>query len=86
MRVAIDVPECSATRGLQLVWDDGFELEVRAEGDAIVLRGNAAGMRSLARHLLHLSQESVPVGSHLHLDAENCLAEGSLGFIVERVA
>ena len=50
----------------------------------IVVRGNVAGLRSLARHLLTLAQEDVPSGSHVHLDDIGGLEPGSIELVLER--
>ncbi|WP_432856745.1 Imm32 family immunity protein [Amycolatopsis sp. CA-161197] len=53
------------------------------DGSAVLVRGNPAGLRSLARHLLTLAQESVPAGSHLHLTGGSEL-DGDADLVVER--
>ncbi len=78
------VPEYSPERGVELVWDDGFVLEATPATDALVIRGNQAALRSLARHLLVLAQDPVPSGTHVHLDASNSLESGSIEIILER--
>jgi hypothetical protein len=85
MRHIIDVPEYDAERGLRTDWDDGFEVSVRLEGDQVVVSGNAAGLRSLARDLLVLAQDSTPQGHHLHLDDSNSLEDGSIELVLEKM-
>ncbi|KOX02383.1 hypothetical protein ADK66_30390, partial [Micromonospora sp. NRRL B-16802] len=50
----------------------------------ILISGNAAGLTSLARHLLTLAQPSAPAGSHLDFD-DYCgwFEEGSFGVRIE---
>jgi hypothetical protein len=79
------VPDYSQETGLPLQWDAGFEVSVSTdEGGAVSIRANAAGLRSLARCLLTLADESVPPGTHVHLDASNAFEQGSIELIVER--
>jgi hypothetical protein len=52
----------------------------------MVLSANAAGLVSLARHLLTLAQSSVSAGSHIHYDAPNLLEEGSRELIIGKLA
>lgn len=85
MRTIINVPDYDPAVGLPLEWDDDFEILVQRDGHQVTITANAAGLRSLARHLLALAQQTVPAHSHLHFDSSNSLEEGSVELIVERV-
>ncbi|WP_327187032.1 Imm32 family immunity protein [Streptomyces sp. NBC_01334] len=65
-------------------WEEGVHVEVRNLGGEIVIEANAAGLRTLAGHLLTLAQADTPDGAHLHLEEANGLAEGSIGLVLER--
>ncbi|WP_449481932.1 Imm32 family immunity protein [Streptomyces avidinii] len=65
-------------------WEADARIEVRGPGREIVIEANAAGLRTLAGHLLVLAAEGVPDGSHLHLEDGNGLEEGSLSLVLER--
>lgn len=65
MIVKIEVPDYSP-RGLRFVWEEGYAISTRMDGDTFVLSANEAGLISLARHLLLLAQISCPIGSHFH--------------------
>ena len=82
--VIVEVPEYDPERGLRTEWDDGFEIGVRVQDGEVVVTANPAGLRSLARHLLVLAQDAVPVGHHIHLDDSNSLEDGSVGLILEK--
>ena len=67
---------------MEIKWEDGFTVTVRAkEGEALV-SANREGLRSLANILLALAEEAP--GCHLHLDAYNSLEEGSGELILEK--
>ena len=66
---------------MDLKWEEGFTVAVRAQEGLAVISANRAGLRSLANHLLALADEAP--GSHLHLDAYNSLEEGSSELILE---
>jgi hypothetical protein len=87
MELWIDLPDHMPGEGQRYSWDDGYVLRVNrdAVGEAVV-SGNAAGLRSLARHLLVLAQEDVRPGSHLHLDMWSGLDDGSDGLVIAREA
>ncbi|GAA1101537.1 Imm32 family immunity protein [Kitasatospora arboriphila] len=65
-------------------WDDSARINVRNLGAEVVIEANAAGLRTLARHLLTLAEDGTPDGSHLHLEDSNGLEDGSVSLILER--
>ncbi|MDX2602809.1 hypothetical protein PV379_39635 [Streptomyces caniscabiei] len=65
-------------------WEEGARIEVRNLGGEIVIEANAAGLKTLAGHLLTLAQDGTPDGAHLHLDEHNGLEEGSVALVLER--
>jgi hypothetical protein len=65
-------------------WEGGAHIKVRNLGGEVVIEANAAGLRTLAGHLLALAKAGVPDGSHLHLEDSNGLADGSVGLVLER--
>ncbi|MFJ7292811.1 Imm32 family immunity protein [Streptomyces collinus] len=65
-------------------WEEGARIEVRNLGGEIVVEANAAGLKTLAGHLLTLAQDGTPDGTHLHLEEGNGLEAGSVGLVLER--
>jgi hypothetical protein len=65
-------------------WETDARIMVRELGGETVIEANAAGLRTLAGHLLTLAQDGTPDGSHLHLEAGAGLAAGSSGLVLER--
>ncbi|MGW7510662.1 Imm32 family immunity protein [Streptomyces massasporeus] len=65
-------------------WKEGARIEVRDLGGEIVIEANAAGLKTLAGHVLTLAQDGTPDGAHLHLEESNGLEEGSVGLVLER--
>ncbi len=76
----------ASTDGVSRVfsWEEDARINVRNIGAEIVVEANAAGLRTLARHLLTLAEDGTPDGSHLHLEESNGLEEGSAGLVLER--
>ena len=69
---------------MEFKWEDGFTIATRIETDgSMVISANAAGLRSLANHLMALADEESH--SHFHLDEYNSLEEHSVELIVERL-
>ena len=85
MKMQLEVPEYSPERGIHLMWDDGAVLIAEINNGSVSLKGNTEGLLSLARHLLTLSQQSVPSGSHIHFDSSNAFEDGSCEIVVERL-
>ncbi|MFF3087962.1 hypothetical protein ACFVRB_23370 [Streptomyces nojiriensis] len=65
-------------------WEADARIEVRSLGRKVAIEANAAGLRTLAGHLLVLAGDGVHDGSHLHLEDGNGLEEGSVGLVLER--
>jgi hypothetical protein len=70
--------------GLRFSWVDDYKLQARWLGDEVVIQGDAAGLETLARHLLALAQDGVPSGFHSHLESGIGLETGSCGLVLER--
>ncbi|SEG69581.1 hypothetical protein SAMN05216223_108196 [Actinacidiphila yanglinensis] len=65
-------------------WEEGARIEVRDLGGEIVIEANAAGLKTLADHLLTLARDGTPDGAHLHLEDSNGLEAGSASLVLER--
>jgi hypothetical protein len=83
MIIEIEIPSYAESRSLVARWDPGFEIEAAIDRGCVVIRGNVAGLRSLARHLLTLADPEVPSG-HFHFDETNSLEDGSVALIFEK--
>lgn len=68
--------------GFHFVWEDGFSIRCSINENSVWLEANREGLISLARHLLELSQETVPEYGHIHLDEYNSLEDASTGLII----
>ena len=77
----IDVPKYTGN-GFEFVWDTGYSIRCLIKDESAIIEANAEGLRSLARHLLELSQESVPEYCHFHLDVYNALEDDSSELII----
>jgi hypothetical protein len=84
MEIKLEVPEYNPDRGIKYHWENGFDIEVKLEDGAVVLKANTAGLISLANHLLNLAQEKIPSNYHLHFDDSNSLEEGSVELIIQK--
>ena len=80
----MNIPEYSVESGLQTEWELGFDIETKTNDGTISIIANKAGLISLAKQLLTLAQENVPVGRHLHFDEYNSLEEGSIELVIQK--
>ncbi|THF88716.1 hypothetical protein E7T09_05935 [Deinococcus sp. KSM4-11] len=62
------------------LWEDGATIDFREDNEVFILQGNAAGLRTLSRMLIDLSQR--PHGVHQHLEDFSGLNLGSLPLIL----
>lgn len=83
MEIILTIPEYSE-KGLQFVWESGFEIRSEVKNGKIIISANKAGLISLAKQLLTLAQHDVPSGYHMHFDEYNSLDEGSAPLIIEK--
>ncbi len=84
MEVKIEVVEYNPENGFNFNWKEGYELEVKVVDGCSVISANQEGLISLARILLTLSQDTVPVQYHVHLDEFNSLNDGSNELIIQK--
>jgi hypothetical protein len=85
MKYEIEVPDYSEKTGIKMNWNYGFTIDGRISNNTVVIKANKEGLISLARHLLNLSQESIPLGYHFHLDESNSLEDGSCEIVIEKL-
>ena len=80
--IKITIPEYD--NGVKCIWDDNYKIKTSAPFDSLTIEANREGLISLARHLLHLAQDDVPDGCHIHLDEYIALEDGSLELIISK--
>ena len=83
--VIIKIPKYHPKDGLTLSWDPGFVINIKQEDGVVILQANNAGLRSLAKHLISISNEDVPEYVHIHFDDSNSLELGSQELIIEKI-
>jgi hypothetical protein len=59
-----------------------FEIDVGIENGVVVIWANKDGLKTLANALLHLAQDDMPGGYHLHFDDHTTLDEGSNELVI----
>ena len=68
---------------MEIKWEEGSEIRVRIEDQAVTISANREGLLSLAEQFTMLADEKT--GSHIHYDESNSLEEGSDELVVEIV-
>ncbi len=68
---------------MEIHWNDGFEIRLTLGENTALLSANREGLLSLSGLFASLARETP--GSHVHLDAENALEDGSAALIVEKI-
>ncbi|WP_310551910.1 Imm32 family immunity protein [Paenibacillus glufosinatiresistens] len=85
MEIKIKIPNYSKDNGIEFVWEDNFTILAQKNADSIIIKANKEGLHSLAKHLLTLAQNEVPVDTHLHYDDFNSLEDGSCEIIIQKI-
>ena len=67
MKLTVELPDYDG-QWLDVIWEDGAELEVRYDPGEVVLEANREGLISLAEQMLYLAHHELPRGSHIHFD------------------
>ncbi len=83
--IKMQVPEFSSEKGMKFIWEDNFKILVKQLNNEVIIQANKEGLISLARILLSLSQNAVPINEHVHLDKTNSLEENSNDIIIEKI-
>ena len=84
MEIKLEIPQYSSDTGFKSEWEYGFEIETRIGEGEFVITANKSGLISLAKQLLTLAQDEVPLGYHLHFDEYNSLEEKSFELIIQK--
>ncbi|HEY5110175.1 MAG TPA: hypothetical protein VII96_11255 [Acidimicrobiales bacterium] len=77
---SINVPEYDPSKGV-VSSSEGGELAVAVDGSGVVVSGDPAGLRDLARWCLAVA--NAQAGSHVHLDPGVDLSRESASLVVE---
>jgi hypothetical protein len=80
--ISISVPAYDPGKGVASD-SEGGDLAVMVESGELLISGDPAGLRDLARWCLAVS--AAKVGSHVHLDPDVDLVRGSVSLVVELV-
>jgi hypothetical protein len=82
--IIVKIPKYQPENGLKLEWENNFFITLRQENDTVILQANENGLKSLAKHLIALSNPGVPNNIHIHFDDSNSLESGSPELIIEK--
>ena len=82
MDILMKVPDYDASTGLRIEWTGDPVIDVAIDNEEVVISANSDGLRSLASHLLTLSQATVPFGRHIHYSAGNELDAASAALVI----
>jgi hypothetical protein len=83
--IKIEIPLYSEEQGFKIDWESNFKIFFNQSGDQLMLKANKEGLRSLAKILLLLSQDKIPLNYHVHLDDTNAFEENSVDLIIEKI-
>ena len=65
---------------------DSKSVTITMKGGEVMISGDAAGLRDLARWCLVIADESAPTGAHIHLDPDVVpLTNSSMPIVIDRL-
>ncbi len=77
MNGELDIEPYSPEAGLSLGYEIDFRIAVEVHDNRIIVAANTAGLVTLARALLTLAQDAVPLGNYFDFDGWSGLEAGS---------
>ena len=85
MLVTVEIADYDKHKGIEYLWEEDCTISVEVNHNKVVIKSNKAGLKSLARQLLTLAQDDIPIGRHFHYDEYNSLEDGSCGLIISKI-
>jgi hypothetical protein len=67
--IKLQIPDADNRWDSRLVWEPNYEITVYIQYNTPIIKGNSAGLISLAKFLLILAQDEAKPGDHRHFDA-----------------
>lgn len=68
MKIIVDVPNYDGN-GLDIVWESNAEYSIDVKNDNVLILANKNGLISLAKQMLYMAYNDLPLGSHVHYDS-----------------
>ncbi len=82
MKKIVQYKEYIEENGIELTWENAYNIMCMIEGNSLKILANKQGLLSLANHLITLAQDTIPSGNHLHFDEYNSLDDDSKELII----
>jgi hypothetical protein len=68
-KIELLIPEANERWDSRFIWEPDYEITVQVDGKYAIIKGNSAGLISLAKFLIILAQDEAVPGDHRHFDA-----------------
>ncbi len=68
MKISVELPDYDGN-WLDVIWEAGSKYAIDLQGNSIVLFANKNALISLAKQMLYMAYNDLPIGSHVHLDS-----------------
>ena len=65
MKIIIDIPIYDGN-GIDVIWEDGAKYTINSNESGFVMSANRDGLISLAKQMLYMAYNDLPIGSHVH--------------------
>ena len=68
MKVELDISDYDKNIGFKSDWHGDFTIDSKINDGVIHIRANKDGLISLAKQMLAMANDTVPIHTHLHYD------------------
>ena len=68
MKIAVDLPNYDGN-GLDVIWEEGSKYTISIGKGNVVITANKSGLISIAKQMLYMAYNDLPIGSHVHYDS-----------------
>ena len=68
MKIIIEIPDYAGD-GMDVFWDLDSKYAIDIQEKSVVLSANKNGLISLAKQMLYMAYNKLPLGSHIHFDS-----------------
>ena len=68
MKIIVDIPDYDGD-SLDVLWENGSKYTISVVANGVVISANKNGLVSIAKQMLYMAYNDLPVGSHVHYDS-----------------
>ena len=83
MRITLDIPDYDG-EGLDVVWENGSKYAIKIADNTVMISANKNALISIAKQMIYMACNNLPVGSHVHYDSFFTETNGEYELVIEK--